>query len=39
LHCGITHIQGNKFDENNEQIGKNVVGHCTVDHSFSKRSA
>jgi hypothetical protein len=38
LHCGLsgfTHIQGNRFDENNEQYGKNVVVcHYTLNHSF-----
>ena len=31
----ITHIQGNRFDENNEQLGKTVVdGHPTPNRSF-----
>jgi hypothetical protein len=42
LHCGfssITHIQDNRFDENNQQFCKNVVvGHPTPGRNFSKCS-
>jgi hypothetical protein len=41
LHCGlsgITHIQGNSFDENSQQFSKIVVAQTTPDCSFSKKS-